>query len=72
MSENLSEVNLSPYNSVQMSELYVILMGLVELKQPLTIVTDSQYVEIDILHIDAGEFSLMIQNGLHYLFSYKT
>ena len=46
----------SPYNSVQKAELYVILMVLRDFKEPLNIVTDSQYAERVILHIKTAEF----------------
>ena len=44
-SENLSEVENSPYDSIQKSELYAIFKVLREFKDPLNIFTDSQYAE---------------------------
>ena len=41
-----------PYTSVQKVELYVILMVLRDFKEPLNIVTDSQYAERVILHTE--------------------
>ena len=46
----------SPYTSVQKAELYAILMVLRDFKEPLNIVTDSQYAERVILHIETAEF----------------
>ena len=46
----------SPYNSVQKAEIYVILMVLRDFKEPHNIVTDSQYAERVILHIETAEF----------------
>ena len=48
----------SPYNSVQKAELYAILMVLRDFKEPFNIVTDSQYTERVILHIETTEFIL--------------
>ena len=39
-----------------MAELYAILMVLRDFKEPLNIVTDSQYAERIILHIETAEF----------------
>ncbi|KAL6092317.1 hypothetical protein STEG23_003249, partial [Scotinomys teguina] len=55
-SEDLSKVVQSPYNSVQKSELYAILLVLMDFSEPLNIVTDSQYAERVVLHIDTAEF----------------
>ncbi|KAL6093039.1 hypothetical protein STEG23_031351, partial [Scotinomys teguina] len=55
-SEDLSKVVQSPYNSVQKSELYAILLVLMDFLEPLNIVTDSQYVERVVLHIETAEF----------------
>ena len=46
----------SPYNFVQKAELYTLLMVLRDFKEPLSIVTDSQYAERVILHIETAEF----------------
>ena len=46
----------SPYNSVQKVELYAILMVLMDFNEPLNIVTDSQYAERVVLHIETAEF----------------
>ena len=46
----------SPYDSVQKAELYAILMVLRDFKEPLNIVTDLQYAESVILHIETAEF----------------
>lgn len=45
----------SPYKSVQKSELYAILMVLSDFQEPLNIVTDSQYAERVVLHIETAE-----------------
>ena len=55
-SEDLSKVEQSPYDSVQKAELYAIIMVLRDFKEPLNIITDSQYVERVILHIETAEF----------------
>ena len=55
-SDELSKVEQSPYDSVQKAELYTILMVLSDFKEPLNIVTDSQYAERVILHIETAEF----------------
>ena len=55
-SEELSKVEQSPYDSVQKAELYAILMVLRDFKEPLNIITDSQYAERVILHIETAEF----------------
>ncbi|KAL6094253.1 hypothetical protein STEG23_035232, partial [Scotinomys teguina] len=55
-SEDLSKVVQSPYNSVQKSELYAILLVLMDFSEPLNIVTDSQYAERVVLHIETAEF----------------
>lgn len=54
-SENVSKVTESPYKSVQKSELYAILMVLSDFQEPLNIVTDSQYAERVVLHIETAE-----------------
>lgn len=46
----------SPYDSVQKSELYAILMGLKDFMEPLNIVTDSQHAGRVLLHIETAEF----------------
>ena len=46
----------SPYNSVWKAELYAILIVLRDFKEPLNIVTDSQYAERVVLHIETVEF----------------
>ncbi|KAL6081333.1 hypothetical protein STEG23_037614 [Scotinomys teguina] len=55
-SGDLSKVVESPYNSVQKAELYAILMVLMDFTEPLNIVTDSQYAERVVLHIETAEF----------------
>ncbi|KAL6059743.1 hypothetical protein STEG23_009665, partial [Scotinomys teguina] len=55
-SEDLSKVVQSPYNSVQKSELYAILLVLMDFSEPVNIVTDSQYAERVVLHIETAEF----------------
>ncbi|KAL6090311.1 hypothetical protein STEG23_009234 [Scotinomys teguina] len=55
-SGDLSKVVQSPYNSVQKAELYAILMVLMDFTEPLNIVTDSQYAERVILHIETADF----------------
>ena len=55
-SEKLSKVEQSPYTSVQKAKLYAILMVLRDFKEPLNVVTVSQYAERDILHIETAEF----------------
>ncbi|KAL6080220.1 hypothetical protein STEG23_010341, partial [Scotinomys teguina] len=55
-SEDLSKVVQSPYNSVQKSELYAILLVLMDFSETLNIVTDSQYAERVVLHIETAEF----------------
>ena len=42
----------SPYKSVQKSELYAIIMVLSDFQESLNIVTDSQYAEGFVLHIE--------------------
>ena len=46
----------SPYNSVQKSELYAILLVLMDFAEHLNIVTDSQYAERVALHIETPDF----------------
>ncbi|KAL6032267.1 hypothetical protein STEG23_036677, partial [Scotinomys teguina] len=55
-SEDLSKVVQSPYNSVQKSKLYAILLVLMDFSEPLNIVTDSQYAERVVLHIETAKF----------------
>ncbi|KAL6087838.1 hypothetical protein STEG23_011789 [Scotinomys teguina] len=55
-SEDLNKVVQSPYNSVQKSELYAILLVLMDFSESLNIVTDSQYAERVVLHIETAEF----------------
>ena len=45
-----------PYNSVKKSELYAILMVLRDFKESFNIVTDSQYAERIVFHIETAEF----------------
>ncbi|MBV2133725.1 DDE-type integrase/transposase/recombinase [Pseudomonas sp. MAP12] len=52
----VSKVVQSPYTSVQKAELYAILMVLMDFTEPLNIVTDSQYAERVVLHIETAEF----------------
>ena len=54
--EDLRKVEQNPYDSVQNSELHAILMILRDFKEPLNIVTDSQYAERVVLHIEIAEF----------------
>ena len=54
-SEELSKVEQSPYTSVQKAELYAIFMVLRDFNEPLNIVTNSQYAERVILHIETAE-----------------
>lgn len=46
----------SPYDSVQKSQLYVIIIVPIDFIEPLRIVTDSQYTESVVLHIKINEF----------------
>lgn len=46
----------SPCNSVQKSELYAILLVLMDFSEPLNIVTDSHYAERVLLYIETAEF----------------
>ena len=48
----------SPYNSVQKSELYAVLMALRYFKELLHIIIDLQYAERVVLHIETTEFIL--------------
>ncbi|KAL6038953.1 hypothetical protein STEG23_010042 [Scotinomys teguina] len=66
-SGDLSKVVQSPYNSVQKAELYAILMVLMDFTEPLNIVTDSQYAERVVLHIETVEF-IPDNTGLTSLF----
>ena len=45
----------NPYKSVQKSELYAIIMVLSDFQQSLNIVTDSQYAERVVLHLETAE-----------------
>ena len=45
----------SPYDSVQKSELYAILLTLLGFPESLNIITDSQYAERVLLHIETAE-----------------
>ena len=49
-------MNQSPYYSAQKSELYVILMVLMDFTESVNIVTDLQYAERVVLHIEITEF----------------
>lgn len=67
-SENLSKVAQNPCDSVQKSELYNVLIILMDFKESLTIITDLQYIERVVLHIgncwimaDDTELTLFIQ-----------
>lgn len=53
--EDISKVAESPYKSVEKSESYVILMVLSDFQGPLIIITDSQYAERLVLHIEVVE-----------------
>ena len=55
-SEELSKVEQSPYTSVQKAEFYAILMVLRDFKEPHNIVTDSQFAERVVWHIETPEF----------------
>ena len=55
-SSELSKMKQTSYNSVQKAELYANPMVLRDLKEPLNIVTDSQYAERFVLHIETAEF----------------
>ena len=46
----------NPYNSVQNAELCAVLMVLRDFKEPLNIVTDLQYAERVVLHIETAKF----------------
>ena len=67
--ENLSKVEQSPYDSVQKSKLYAILMVLKDFKEPVNLVTDLQYAERIVLHINIAEF--IPDDTELTLFSYK-
>ena len=49
-SDRISKVIKSPYTSIQKSELYVILMVLLDYPDSLNIITDSLYAERVVLH----------------------
>lgn len=46
----------SPYDSVQKSQLYAIIIVPIDFIEPLRIVTDSRYTESVVLHIKINEF----------------
>ena len=46
----------SRYNSVQKAEMHAILIVIRGFKEPLNIITDSQYAEKVILHIETAKF----------------
>ena len=52
----MSKVGQSPYNSVQKAELFAIFMVLRDFKEPLNMVTDSQYTERVVLQTETTEF----------------
>ena len=54
-SDNLTKVTQSPYNSVQKAELYAIIMVLLDFTAPLDVITDSQYAEGVVLHIETAD-----------------
>ncbi|ERE82961.1 sorting nexin-6-like protein [Cricetulus griseus] len=54
--DEVNKVVQSPYTSVQKAELYAILMVLMDFTEHLNIVTDSQYAERVLLHIETAEF----------------
>ena len=58
----ISKVVQSPYRSVQKSELYAILMVLMDFTEPLNIVTDSQYAERLCYTLRLQNLFLIIQN----------
>ena len=66
-----SKVVQSPHDSDQNSELYAILMVLLDFKEPLNIITDSQYAKRVVLLIETVNLFLMIQNYLYYLCNYN-
>ena len=53
--EKISKVSLSTYNSDQKSELYAILIVLLAFSEPINIVTDSQYTERFVIHLEIAE-----------------
>ena len=55
-SEDLWKVEQRPHDSVQKSELYAIFMVLRDFKESFNIVTNSQYAERVVLHIEITEF----------------
>lgn len=65
----MSQVVESPYNSVKISQLYAILMVLLDFQESLNIVTDSHYAErvvlctetVELIQDDAKLTSLFIQ-----------
>lgn len=48
----------SPYGSVQKSKLFAMVMVLIDFPEPLSKVTESQYAESVLLHIETIEFIL--------------
>ena len=57
----------SPYNTVQKSELYAIVIVLMDFTELLNIVTDSQYAERVVLHIETADF-INVESELSSLF----
>ena len=53
--EKISKVSLSTYNSDQKSELYAILIVLLAFSETINIVTDSQYTERFVIHLEIAE-----------------
>lgn len=54
---NIGEVVQSPYTSVQKSKSYAILVVLLESNESLNIITDSQYAEGVVSHIETADNS---------------
>lgn len=63
---NIMKITKSPYNSVPKSELFDILMVLLDFNEYLNIIADSQYVEKLSLYIETAELALIILNWLWY------
>jgi hypothetical protein len=59
-SEYISKVIESPYNSIQKLELYTILMMLLDFQESLNTVTDSQYAERAVLHIETAQLNIIL------------
>ena len=55
-SEGASKVAESPYKSVQKSKLYTIIRVLSDFQESLSIITDSQFAERVVFHIETAEF----------------